>query len=59
MIKVYLGYSCGYSMNEFLNEEEYQLVQKVFDSEEKAKAWVDEILETNEEWRDYYEWLVE
>jgi len=53
-MKVYLGY-------EYNDEygDESRAVAKVFDSEAKARAWMEEFEATDLEWRDYSEWKVE
>jgi hypothetical protein len=53
-MKVYIGY-------EYDNEhgDEYRAVAKVFDSEAKARSWVEEFEATDLQWRDYSVWEVE
>lgn len=54
MNKVYIGYECYYDYN-----EEHRTVMKVFDCEEKAKAWMQEYYHSTTEYRMYDEWEVE
>lgn len=55
-MKVYLGYQCYYNGCDVFNS-----VTKVFDSEEKARAWVEEFLpnDPEAEFRNYEERTVE
>ena len=51
MNKVYIGYECYYGYYDY--NEEYKTVMKVFDCEEKAKAWVREQDNRTTEYRRY------
>lgn len=57
MNKVYIVYECycGY----YDCNEEHRTVMKVFDCEEKAKAWVDKRDRRETGYRMYDEWEVE
>lgn len=53
-MKVWIGYDCCYN-----GCDSWRNTEKVFDCEEKALVWQEEITPTEYDWREYEEYEVE